>query len=1390
MKEKINQFRNRSREEGLSLVEILVAITLLAVVSIMVVTLISSTMNSANRFSNVSSSQNEVSTAASNMQKDLSNAQRVIKATNNSVTVLVRQNSKDTEVTYYAYDPTVASTHPAGVVASKLPSYPALIAVRKTVSSGETGQTIIVKGLNLEGFNQATKHHMFDYYDNANTEVAVPDITSGTSATLNTLSKIKRVEFRIAAEASGRGTPIQVESSATVNSSQVSPNSGTPETYDSVPECPTGFRVTVDTANSPRTATLNWYAPSGATSYTIYRTNISSGVEENVTTVSDPTNTTLAVPNLLWGRTYSWNIQANGPGGNSPKCSPGTSITIIPEEIGFVNINSLAALTSTKSGAGAESLQRAADGGVPAASVTTQSIASGNRYTVARNLTNQLSWGVTDTATTNGYGIVGYNLYESSNLSTPVATVNSAGTSFTQVPSVYGNVKTYVVRAYNEGGESPVSFPVTLISPPNASGFTVADPDTSTRSTTTDSVITVTSRAANTVGFRVAKNENAVASTVNLCAPSTWSSTSSNINFADNDTQDANAAWGSTSCYRLTPFNDAGNGVASTRDVDHLPGKFTFTTITNPSIMRVIDTNRGLNGQLNAGLNLPYCWNDRNGNAGGSQDLNCKGGATQQADAYNPVGMFGSISNTYLDVNLVWTDSKYAYKDYVVTRERIWSDNKVDQNATVKSIHNAVYVGNDSQSLRFQNEQPGSVFEFTVTAKAENDKTRDRTTQHLTRPDIPHSFRSNYWVKDFGPYNGTKARTTVYLGAMRGGADKIISTFDMSGRLNNLEISSRNVTADYVDIDSSYQTIPGKNKRYVTTSITKNISVIDTSDASGQTRRTVSSTKESEDIGRVGEITGFRCWASDGNCSATNGVPFPDGWPLWWTGSPARYWSGGDAKAGSVVVGNRESVDAPGLGLGEGDSSNECGMLQEDTAGYTNSCALGNGIPPVPTITDSISGTSHVITWSQWTGITRYEVTTKIGGAAATTVTRTPTNRTVTITVPVGQSATVSVKAFNTANDVTATYTAVTTPAAPTNVAASPSGTSAVVSWTAVPNASTYRVEATKLGTSTPVTATSSGTTKTITGLTPGSTYQIRVVALSGTIESPKSAVVTVTLEGVPAVPATPTVTATSGTLTASWNGVAKADSYTVKYIKVTGAVTETTNVTTTNATITISEAGQYKVSVRANNSSGSSAYSAEATVTAPAPPALLGAPNGLNATVSGSSPYTLTVGWNAVSGATGYVIKYVTPGNQTVNLDVTGVSRAITNLPAGTYKYSMATKNANGTGSFSAVQTVVVAPASTPGPTVTNIDIYAEFAPFYYFDFNYQSAAANPSFTLIMWDSNQDVVYIDSITYSATSGKSTQFGPQLNPGKYTYKLYASNSSGGESEYSGSYTAP
>ena len=157
-------------------------------------------------------------------------------------------------------------------------------------------------------------------------------------------------------------------------------------------------------------------------------------------------------------------------------------------------------------------------------------------------------------------------------------------------------------------------------------------------------------------------------------------------------------------------------------------------------------------------------------------------------------------------------------------------------------------------------------------------------------------------------------------------------------------------------------------------------------------------------------------------------------------------------------------------------------------------------------------------------------------------------------------------------------------------------------------------------------------------------------------------------------------ITTTGATI--SWAAVSGATSYNVQY-KLSSATTWTTlTASTTSSTLTGLTAGStYNFQIQAVCASGTSAYIASTFTTASA--AACGNPTGLTATSITTTGATL--GWTAVSGATGYNVQYkLSTATTWTTTTSTTTSKAITGLTAGsTYNFQVQAVCASGSSNY-----------------------------------------------------------------------------------------------------------
>jgi prepilin-type N-terminal cleavage/methylation domain-containing protein len=551
----VKKFLARKNESGFTLIEVLVTLAVFAVIAVIATSVIVSLNNTAARFGTTSTTQNDLTTAAAQINRDISSASNFVRAEDKLLEVKTNFGDRTENTIIFAYVP--GSPVPSGVQQANLPNYPAI--VRQVTSSTGTTPTsrVLVPGFDAT----AQANPLFAYFDGRNVKISTP-VEGDTK-----LKSISRVQFFISAKIDDRALPVELASSATPRTIGTETNNA-----GSTPQIPAAPFLTGKLTPSATTADLSWTIPEGATSYTLYRIN--NDTTKVVSIIPNPATNTFSDTGLTKGEKYTYYVVASGPGGISPQSNK-VNLTVVPDKAIIVNINSTKQLADVKSGSTSES-------------GTSNPLASA-KYTVARNLTNQITWKPV-------FGAEGYYVYQNGS-TTPMASVGPNTTTATTT-AAYGAVRTYTVIAWNSGdngsgGNGLASDSVQLISPPTAPGITAR----TTNSTLTDNQITISTRPANSDGFNIygaSNNSGAVncstvtkRTSINNASPYTYT--------------DGSVAWGSSSCYAASGYNDAGEGPRGAADIENKKaGPFSATSFDEVSLRYAVD---GYFGFASAGNN-------------------------------------------------------------------------------------------------------------------------------------------------------------------------------------------------------------------------------------------------------------------------------------------------------------------------------------------------------------------------------------------------------------------------------------------------------------------------------------------------------------------------------------------------------------------------------------------------------------------------------------------------------------------------------------------------------------------------------------------------------------------------------------------------------------------
>lgn len=343
-------------------------------------------------------------------------------------------------------------------------------------------------------------------------------------------------------------------------------------------------------------------------------------------------------------------------------------------------------------------------------------------------------------------------------------------------------------------------------------------------------------------------------------------------------------------------------------------------------------------------------------------------------------------------------------------------------------------------------------------------------------------------------------------------------------------------------------------------------------------------------------------------------------------------------------------------------------------------------LPAVPSgIKKSATEKSASISWNAVSGATGYDIT--FNGSTYST---TSTSKSFTgLSAGISYQFKIRSKNRDGASVWTSAYTVTTPPGAPASVSAESTDTTVTVTWGRVSAATGYILRFQNKDTNLAASAVS----YKFTGLSPKTSYSYQICCKSadGTGSFGKAATVK-TKAALPAVPSGIRKSSTENTVTLTWNAASLATGYNILFRNSTYNVSDLTK-----TFIGLSNNTSYTYQIRSVNADGTSAYTAVQTVkTTPA------APSGSTLTAA-ANENSITVGWNAVSGATGYDLMVAKLAAGEKITATTGVSAKVSGLlPDTAYDCRLRVKNTDGVSSWGSAKTVRTTPACPSGIQVS----------------------------------------------------------------------------------------
>lgn len=299
--------------------------------------------------------------------------------------------------------------------------------------------------------------------------------------------------------------------------------------------------------------------------------------------------------------------------------------------------------------------------------------------------------------------------------------------------------------------------------------------------------------------------------------------------------------------------------------------------------------------------------------------------------------------------------------------------------------------------------------------------------------------------------------------------------------------------------------------------------------------------------------------------------------------------------------------------------------------------------PAVPALTGSIvyEGPKAKASWNAVSGADAYTIQYRINGGGWVTKNYSGSLRTALIDGDYGDKVEMKIRSAGPTGE--SYYSPVVTvklpvpPGAPSVTGTVKDAVNAVFTWPAVPTATSYWVER-RINGGTWTVINNAQTARTLTvAAAAGNKVEARVKANLHSISGPYSAIATVKIEDLPAVPVVTGKAVDHASATFTWPAAARATAYRVEKQVNSGTWTVVSEKTTSRtATVTGAGGNVLKLRVRSIGAAGSSAYSTTASATLPNRPA--------TPTVTGKlKPEKESVGftWPSVNFASSYRVEY-----------------------------------------------------------------------------------------------------------------------------------------------------